>query len=96
MAGLRGRAVMATASLNSIHNRHGTAFQKRVLQKLGRIPPGNTRTYAEIARQIGAPAAVRAIGTAIGRNPVSVLVLRERKAWLLANEAAIVSGVVSA
>ena len=39
-----------------------------------RIPPGETRTYAEIARKIGNPQASRAVGAANGRNPIGVLV----------------------
>ena len=53
---------------------HGTPFQKRVWQALNEIPAGKTYSYAEIARQIGAASAVRAVGSAIGRNPVSVIV----------------------
>ena len=53
---------------------HGTPFQKRVWQALNEIPAGKTYSYAEVARQIGAASAVRAVGTAIGRNPVSVIV----------------------
>ena len=52
----------------------GTAFQEAVWRALLGIPRGETRTYAEIAAAIGNPAAVRAVGSAIGRNPVSVLV----------------------
>ena len=52
----------------------GTAFQERVWQELRRIPPGETRSYADIAAAIGAPGATRAVGTANGANPVAVLV----------------------
>ncbi len=52
----------------------GTAFQRRVWDQLCRIPRGETRTYAEIARAIGAPAAVRAVGSACGANPVALVV----------------------
>ncbi len=51
-----------------------TAFQKRVLQELLRIPYGETRTYAEIARAIGQPKAARAVGRACGSNPVPLVV----------------------
>ncbi len=51
-----------------------TAFQERVWRELRRIPRGETRTYAQIAKQIGRPTAVRAVGTAIGSNPVAVIV----------------------
>lgn len=52
----------------------GTVFQRRVWEGLRRIPRGETRTYGEIARAIGAPAAVRAVGSACGANPVALLV----------------------
>jgi AraC family transcriptional regulator of adaptative response/methylated-DNA-[protein]-cysteine methyltransferase len=52
----------------------GTVFQRRVWEELRRIPRGETRTYAEIARAIGAPAAVRAVGSACGANPVALVV----------------------
>ena len=52
----------------------GTAFENAVWEELMRIPPGETRTYAEIARKIGNPQASRAVGAANGRNPIGVLV----------------------
>lgn len=52
----------------------GTTFQERVWQALRAIPAGETRSYAEVAAAIGAPGAVRAVGTANGANPVWVLV----------------------
>ncbi|PJK29805.1 bifunctional DNA-binding transcriptional regulator/O6-methylguanine-DNA methyltransferase Ada [Minwuia thermotolerans] len=51
-----------------------TAFQWRVWQALMDIPYGETRTYAEIAEAIGKPKAVRAVGSACGRNPVSLAI----------------------
>jgi methylated-DNA-[protein]-cysteine S-methyltransferase len=51
----------------------GTAFQRKVWNALLTIPFGETRSYAQIARQIGSPAAVRAVGAANGRNPVSIV-----------------------
>lgn len=53
---------------------HGTPFQRAVWAALQAIPPGATVSYGELARRIGRPAAVRAVGAAVGRNPVSVLV----------------------
>jgi methylated-DNA-[protein]-cysteine S-methyltransferase len=53
---------------------NGTEFQRRVWQALRRIPSGSTISYAELARRIGDPAAVRAVGTANGANPVAVIV----------------------
>ncbi len=52
----------------------GTAFQQAVWQALQRIPPGETRTYAQVAREVGKPAAFRAAGTANGANNVAVLI----------------------
>jgi len=52
----------------------GTVFQRRVWDELRRIPRGQTRTYSEIARAIGFPAAVRAVGSACGANPVALAV----------------------
>jgi AraC family transcriptional regulator of adaptative response/methylated-DNA-[protein]-cysteine methyltransferase len=52
----------------------GTVFQRRVWEELRRIPRGETRTYREIARAIGAPEAVRAVGSACGANPVALVV----------------------
>ncbi|MGQ0655744.1 MAG: bifunctional transcriptional activator/DNA repair enzyme AdaA [Betaproteobacteria bacterium] len=52
----------------------GTVFQRRVWQVLRAIPRGETRTYAQIAREIGAPDAVRAVGSACGANPVALVV----------------------
>ncbi len=51
-----------------------TAFQARVWQALRDIPPGETRTYQEIARTIGKPKAARAVGRACATNPVSLVV----------------------
>jgi len=53
---------------------HGTAFQRKVWQALLGIASGHTSSYADIARQLDSPQAVRAVGAAVGRNPVSVLV----------------------
>jgi methylated-DNA-[protein]-cysteine S-methyltransferase len=51
-----------------------TEFQKKVWQALKNIPKGETLTYGQLAEQIGAPNAVRALGTAIGRNPISIII----------------------
>jgi methylated-DNA-[protein]-cysteine S-methyltransferase len=51
----------------------GTAFQRKVWNALLTIPFGETRSYGQIARQIGNPNAVRAVGAANGRNPVSII-----------------------
>jgi len=52
----------------------GSAFQRRVWRALTTIPYGQTRTYGQIARQIGAPNASRAVGLANGHNPISIIV----------------------
>ena len=52
----------------------GTDFQRAVWSALLDIPPGRTTTYGEIARELGVPAASRAVGAAVGRNPVSIIV----------------------
>ena len=52
----------------------GTPFQRRVWTALTGIPYGETRTYAQQAQAIGQPAAVRAVGAANGRNPISLIV----------------------
>lgn len=52
----------------------GTDFQRRVWNALRRIPPGTTISYAALATRIGAPRSVRAVGTANGANPISLVV----------------------
>jgi methylated-DNA-[protein]-cysteine S-methyltransferase len=51
----------------------GTPFQQKVWSALRSIPFGETRTYAEVATQIGHPGAARAVGAASGRNPLSIV-----------------------
>jgi methylated-DNA-[protein]-cysteine S-methyltransferase len=53
---------------------HGTAFQQSVWQALLAIPAGKTMTYGALSVNVGNPAAVRAVGAAVGRNPISVIV----------------------
>lgn len=52
----------------------GTLFQQRVWRALGEIPKATTRSYSELARQLQAPAAARAVGAACGKNPIAVLI----------------------
>lgn len=52
----------------------GTEFQKKAWQQLLRIPYGKTATYAEVAAAIGRPEAVRAVGQANHRNPISIII----------------------
>jgi methylated-DNA-[protein]-cysteine S-methyltransferase len=52
----------------------GTPFQQSVWQALLAIPAGRTTSYAELGRRLGRPQAARAVGAAVGRNPVSIVV----------------------
>ena len=52
----------------------GTVFQIRVWEALRRIPAGQTRSYADVAADIGAPTAVRAVASACGANPVAIII----------------------
>jgi len=52
----------------------GTQFQKNVWEALLAIPFGQTRSYGELAKQLGTPLASRAVGAANGRNPISIVV----------------------
>lgn len=78
MADLVQRTVAAVNAPEKPHDLpldvHGTAFQEAVWRELTRIPPGETRTYAQIAAAVGRPAAVRAAGTANDDNAVAVLI----------------------
>ncbi|MDT0347839.1 methylated-DNA--[protein]-cysteine S-methyltransferase, partial [Streptomyces litchfieldiae] len=53
---------------------HGTPFQRSVWAELLKIPYGETRTYGELAEELGKPGASRAVGLANGKNPVSIIV----------------------
>jgi AraC family transcriptional regulator of adaptative response/methylated-DNA-[protein]-cysteine methyltransferase len=70
LAFLDGEANLAKLPLDV----RGTVFQHRVWEALRRIPRGETRTYRQLAAEIGAPAAVRAVGSACGANPVALAV----------------------
>ena len=78
LAALMAGAVAAVERPRSMPNLPldiaGTAFQQAVWQELMRIPPGETRTYAQIAAAVGKPKAVRAAGSANGANRVAVLI----------------------
>jgi AraC family transcriptional regulator of adaptative response/methylated-DNA-[protein]-cysteine methyltransferase len=67
---LAGGAAMPDAALDP----RGTDFQRRVWAALREVPAGETVTYAELARRIGAPAAYRAVANACGANRIAVLV----------------------
>ncbi len=66
----KGRSTVFTPRLDL----HGTPFQRAVWQALLDIDSGQTSSYASIARNVGSPKAVRAVGGAIGKNPISVIV----------------------
>ena len=53
---------------------NGTEFQKRVWRALRDIPYGQTMSYVDLARTVGSPRAVRAVGAANGKNPLSIIV----------------------
>ena len=52
----------------------GTAFQKRVWARLLEVPWGQTRSYGDIAREIGSPRACQAVGQAVGRNRIAIII----------------------
>ena len=56
----------------------GTPFQQRVWQALLEIPYGHTTSYSELAERIGNPKSVRAVGTANGANPISIIIACHR------------------
>jgi methylated-DNA-[protein]-cysteine S-methyltransferase len=53
---------------------HGTSFEQKVWRALREIPAGETKSYGEVARAVGSPKAVRAVGAANGHNPVALFV----------------------
>ena len=71
-AALRGEAVDLTAVSLDIEDR--SAWDRLVLEGVRAIPRGHVASYGEVARMIGRPGAARAVGGAVGRNPVGLLV----------------------
>jgi len=65
-----GRGLRFTVALDAA----GTDFQRQVWQALLDIPPGQLSSYGEIAQRVGRPGAARAVGAAVGRNPVAIIV----------------------
>jgi methylated-DNA-[protein]-cysteine S-methyltransferase len=65
----RPRAIRTTLDTGS-----GTPFQRKVWAELAKIPFGTTLSYAELARRVGAPRAARAVGQAVGANPIPILI----------------------
>lgn len=68
---LGGRPIRRTVAFDLADR---PAWDRRVLDAVATIPWGRTASYGEIARKIGAPRAARAVGGAVGRNPVSLLI----------------------
>lgn len=68
----RGEGDGARRSLNVVFI--GTRFDVDVWRTLLRIPPGSASTYSDVARHVGSPGAARAVGSAVGRNPVAFVV----------------------
>jgi AraC family transcriptional regulator, regulatory protein of adaptative response / methylated-DNA-[protein]-cysteine methyltransferase len=67
---IAGRAAMPAPPMDI----RGTPFQFAVWDQLRAIPAGETRSYSEIARRISRPRAIRAVGTANGANPISIII----------------------
>ena len=59
---------------NKFKNLNGTSFQQKVWKEIAKIPKGKVVTYKELARKIGKPKAVRAVGNAVGANPLPVTI----------------------
>ena len=70
----QGRSARDRLKSLSLDLSAGTEFQQAVWQALMSIPLGQTCSYGQLASAIGRPSAVRAVGTAIGRNPISILI----------------------
>ena len=70
----RALSGQAPESLPPLDPSSGTEFQRRVWRVLRKIRPGQTRSYADVARKVGNPKAVRAVGGACGANPIPVFV----------------------
>ena len=62
------------ARLPALAELKGTGFQQQVWREIAKIPSGQTKTYGELAAAIGRPKAVRAVGSACGRNPVPLFI----------------------
>lgn len=60
--------------MGKIDLQHLTPFQQLVLREVMKIPYGKTITYSQLARQIGHPRAVRAVGNALAKNPVPIII----------------------
>ncbi len=74
MAGILAAMTAHPAAVDLPLDLRATAFQARVWQALRQIPRGQTRSYAEVARAVGQPSAVRAVARACASNPVAIAV----------------------
>jgi AraC family transcriptional regulator of adaptative response/methylated-DNA-[protein]-cysteine methyltransferase len=74
MAGIITTMTEHPAAVDIALDVRATAFQARVWQALREIPRGETRSYAEVARAVGQPSAVRAVARACATNPVAIAV----------------------
>lgn len=74
IAGINDYLTGKTETFSLPLHRFGTAFQQAVWEASEQIPYGETRTYSELAQQIDNPKAVRAVGTAIGANPLLMII----------------------
>ncbi len=72
--GLRGHGGSSAARRCTVDLRGLTSFERSVLEKTREIPSGEVRPYAWVAREIGRPRAVRAVGTALAHNPIPLLI----------------------
>lgn len=72
----RSKKALPTFDLYKKHklNLQGTSFQKQVWKVLLKIKKGQTKTYAEVARMVGRPTAVRAVASAVAKNSIAVLI----------------------
>ena len=73
-ATLRAKGVPEDRPFTDIDLAPLTPFQQRVLREVVAIPRGQTCTYGELAERVGAPRAARAVGSALARNPVPLLI----------------------
>ena len=74
IAGVVRAAIQGAHDLSRVDMSGVGAFQRRVLAETASIPRGEVRTYGEVALAVGAPGAARAVGTALAKNPVPIVV----------------------
>ncbi|HVF39180.1 MAG TPA: methylated-DNA--[protein]-cysteine S-methyltransferase [Gemmatimonadaceae bacterium] len=74
LAGVAGRVAGRRLDHPMPLDLKGTTFQKQVWNEMLRIPPGNTRSYGDLAKRIGRPKSSRAVAQACGANPIPIVV----------------------